>query len=213
MASRLRLTRAALCSGEVLWRWDQARGGEHLVAAHCEDRLGSSTGCKGGDGVSRFPPCSASPSFAAPKVETDRARAERHATRVAQTTPADPAGARRSPSPVLNAATGPDAQEQQGSSQPATEHPEDCTATPLLVWASGSASHARPEVPPGRRTLAMATELLRYRPTPDRHNDWFQRIEELIAAANDSAAFSYSLRPQPSQANDQEQDAPPPPPW
>ncbi|KAE8818724.1 hypothetical protein D1007_03543 [Hordeum vulgare] len=84
-----------------------------------------------------------------------------------------------------NAATGPDAQEQQGSSQPATEQADDRTATPSLVRASWSASGVRPEMPQGRRALAMATELLRYRPAPDRHNDWLKRIEELVAAAEE----------------------------
>ncbi|KAE8793869.1 hypothetical protein D1007_31458 [Hordeum vulgare] len=137
---------------------------------------------------------------------------EHRATRVAHTEPAGLAGACRSPSPVVNAARGPDAQEQQGSSQPATEHPDGRTATPSLVRAFESASRARPEMPHGRRAVAMATELLRYRPTPDCHNDWLQRIEELVATAGDSAALSCSFRPQPSLANDEEQGAPPPPP-
>ncbi|KAE8772545.1 hypothetical protein D1007_55462 [Hordeum vulgare] len=97
-------------------------------------------------------------------ADARRARAERRATRIAQTAPVGPAGAPRSPSPMVNAATGPDAQEQQGSSQPVTEHPDDRTATPPLVRASGSASNARSEVSQGRRMLAMATELLFYRP-------------------------------------------------
>ncbi|KAE8809712.1 hypothetical protein D1007_13601 [Hordeum vulgare] len=84
------------------------------------------------------------------------------------------------------------------------------TATPSLARPSGSASPARPEMPHGLRALAMATELLRYRPGPDRHNDWLHRIEELITAAGNSAALSYSLRPQPSLANNEEPDAPPP---
>ncbi|KAE8788481.1 hypothetical protein D1007_37402 [Hordeum vulgare] len=97
-------------------------------------------------------------------------RAKRCATRVAQRAPTGLASTCRSPSLVVKAATGPDAQEQQGSSQPATEHPDGRTATLSLVLASGSASSARPEMPHGRRALAMATALLRYRPTPDRHN-------------------------------------------
>ncbi|KAE8815686.1 hypothetical protein D1007_06874 [Hordeum vulgare] len=122
-----------------------------------------------------------------------RARAERGATRIAQTAPVDPVGAGRSPSPVVNAATDPDAQEQQGSSKSTTEQANGSTATPLLLWASGSASRARPERPHGQHTLSMAAELLRYRPAPGRHNGWLQRIEELVAAAGDSAAFSCSL--------------------
>ncbi|KAE8792859.1 hypothetical protein D1007_32549 [Hordeum vulgare] len=118
-----------------------------------------------------------------------RVRAERRATRVSQTTPVGAAGARRSPSPVVNATTGPEVQEQQGSSQPVTEQAEGRTATPSLGRPSGSASRARPEMPHGWRTLAMATELLRYRPAPDRHDDLLQRIEELIAAAGDSTTL------------------------
>ncbi|KAE8821215.1 hypothetical protein D1007_00843 [Hordeum vulgare] len=99
-------------------------------------------------------------------------RAERRATHVAQTAPMGPADARRSPSPVVNAAMGPVAQELQGSSQSVTEHPDGRTATPSLIRASGSASRIRPERPHGWRVLAIATELLHYWPTPDRHNDW-----------------------------------------
>ncbi|KAE8790483.1 hypothetical protein D1007_35135 [Hordeum vulgare] len=145
-------------------------------------------------------------------ADARRARAERCATRVAQTAPAGPASARRSPLPVVNAPTGLDAQEQQGSSQQATEHPNGRTATPSLVRASGSASRARPEMPHGRRALAMFIELLHYRPAADRHNDWLQRIEELVAAAGDSMALSSLFRHQPSLVNDEEQDAPPLPP-
>ncbi|KAE8820253.1 hypothetical protein D1007_01671 [Hordeum vulgare] len=140
-----------------------------------------------------------------------RARAVRRATRVAQTAPVGAVDACRSPSPMANAATGPDAQEQQGSSQPATEQANDRTATPSLVRASRSASHVRPKMTHGRRPLAMATELLRYWSTLDRHNDWLQCIEELVAATDDTSAFSCSFRPQPSLANDEEQGAPPPP--
>ncbi|KAE8797254.1 hypothetical protein D1007_27628 [Hordeum vulgare] len=104
-------------------------------------------------------------------VDTRRARAEHRATRIAQTVPVGPADARQSPSPMAIAATGPEAQEHQGSSQPATEQHDGRTATPLLIRASGSASHARPEMPHGRHTLARTTELLRYRPAPDRHDD------------------------------------------
>ncbi|KAE8774572.1 hypothetical protein D1007_53025 [Hordeum vulgare] len=142
-------------------------------------------------------------------VEACRARTEYRATCVAQMASLGPAGACRSPSPVVNAATGPEAQEHQVSSQPATEHPDGRTSTPSLVLASGLASRTRPEMPHGRHALAMATELLRYRPAPDRHNDWLQRIEELVAAASDSLVLSYSFRHEPSQANDEEQDAPP----
>ncbi|KAE8789736.1 hypothetical protein D1007_36041 [Hordeum vulgare] len=145
-------------------------------------------------------------------ADARRDHVERHTTPVAETLPAGPAGARRSPSPMLNAATGPDAQEQQGSSQPATKQPDGRTATPSLVRASGSTSRARPKMPHGHHALAIPAELLRYRLAPDRHNDWLQRIEELVAAAGDPVALSYSFRLQPSLANDEEQDTPPPPP-
>ncbi|KAE8808769.1 hypothetical protein D1007_14862 [Hordeum vulgare] len=136
-----------------------------------------------------------------------RVRAERHATRIAQTAPVGAAGARRLRSPVVNAVTGQEAQEQEVSSQPPTEHVDGHTATP-----SGSASRARPEMPHGRRALVMATELLRYRPAPDRREDWLHCIKELIVSAGDSAALSCSLRPQLSLTYNEGQDAPPPPP-
>ncbi|KAE8776023.1 hypothetical protein D1007_51410 [Hordeum vulgare] len=100
------------------------------------------------------------------------ARAERCATHVAQTAPVGAASAHRSPSPVANAATCPEVQEQQGSSQPVTEQADGHTTTLSLVRASRSASRARPEAPHGWRALAMDTEVLRYQPAPNRHNDW-----------------------------------------
>ncbi|KAE8787403.1 hypothetical protein D1007_38676 [Hordeum vulgare] len=104
-------------------------------------------------------------------ADAHRARSERRTTSAAQTTPMGPAGTRRSPLPMENAVTGPDTQEQQGSSQSATEQYDGRTATPSLVRASGSASCARPEMQHGERTLAKAIELLCYQPSPDRHND------------------------------------------
>ncbi|KAE8817744.1 hypothetical protein D1007_04606 [Hordeum vulgare] len=124
-----------------------------------------------------------------------RVRAERRATRIAQTAPVGAASTRRSPSPVVNATTGPKAQEQQGSFQLLTEHVHGRIATPSLATPSGSTSCAQPEIPHDRCVLAMATELLRYQPAPDRHDDWLHRTEELIAAAGDSAVLSCSLRP------------------
>ncbi|KAE8809210.1 hypothetical protein D1007_14255 [Hordeum vulgare] len=145
-------------------------------------------------------------------ADARRARAERRATRVAETVSVGPAGVCRSPSPMVNTAMGPDAQVQQGSSQPATEQPDGRTATPSLVRASGSAWRARSGMTHGRRALSMATELLRYWPAPDCHNDSLQRSEEHITAAGDSAMLSCSFRPQSYVANDEEQDATPPPP-
>ncbi|KAE8808337.1 hypothetical protein D1007_15239 [Hordeum vulgare] len=107
--------------------------------------------------------------------------------------PAGPAGAPRSPSPVMNDAKGRDAQEHQGSSESVAKHRDGRTATPSLVRGFGATLHARPEMPHVRRALSMATELLRYRPAPDCHHDWLQRIEELVAAASDSATLSCLL--------------------
>ncbi|KAE8803456.1 hypothetical protein D1007_20684 [Hordeum vulgare] len=97
----------------------------------------------------------------APLANTHEVHAERRATRIAQTAPVDAAGARRLPAPMVNAAIGPKAQEQQGSSQPTTEPIDGRTAMPSLARPSGSASRARLEIPHGHRMLAMATELLR----------------------------------------------------
>ncbi|KAE8794600.1 hypothetical protein D1007_30639 [Hordeum vulgare] len=105
-------------------------------------------------------------------ADSRHSRAECYATRVAQMAPAGPAGARWSSSTVVNAVTGPDAREKHGSSQTVTKHPDGRTATPSLARASKAASQARPEIPHNRHTLAMATELLRYQPTPDHHDDW-----------------------------------------
>ncbi|KAE8811812.1 hypothetical protein D1007_11348 [Hordeum vulgare] len=66
-----------------------------------------------------------------------RAHAKRHATRVPQTAPVGATNAYRPPSPVVNAATAPEVQEQQGSSQLVIEQADGHTATPSLVRASG----------------------------------------------------------------------------
>ncbi|KAE8803220.1 hypothetical protein D1007_20996 [Hordeum vulgare] len=113
-------------------------------------------------------------------ADTCRLRAERHATRISQTAPVGAASARQSPSPVVNPAMGTEAQEQHGFSQPPTEHVDGRTTTSLLARSLGSASCARLEIPHGRHALAMATELLRYQPAPDRHDDWLHCIEEFI---------------------------------
>ncbi|KAE8809435.1 hypothetical protein D1007_13954 [Hordeum vulgare] len=94
---------------------------------------------------------------------------------------------------MSNAATGPDGQEHQGSSQPAIEQADSRTATLSLIRASVSASRAHSEMRHVRRMLAMATELLRYRPSPDHHNDWLQRIEELVATAGASTLMPFGL--------------------
>ncbi|KAE8820447.1 hypothetical protein D1007_01593 [Hordeum vulgare] len=130
-------------------------------------------------------------------ADARRAHAERRATRVAQTAPVRPAGVHWSPSLMVSATTGPGAQEQQGSSYLDAEQPDGCTATPFLVQASGSSSRAQLEMPNGWRALAMAAELLSYRPASDRHNEWLQRTEELVVAVGDPAVLSCSFRPQP----------------
>ncbi|KAE8820098.1 hypothetical protein D1007_01797 [Hordeum vulgare] len=143
-------------------------------------------------------------------ADARRVCVECRATHIAQTAPIGAGDAHRSPLPMVNAATGPEAQEQQCSSQPATEQVDGRTATPSLARPSGSASRARLEMPHGRRALAMATELLRCRPAPGHHDDWLHRIKELIVTAGDSATLSCSLRPEPSLTNNEEQDALPP---
>src|SRR3954468_12794632 len=93
-----------------------------------------------------------------------RARAERRAaiaSRVVQTTPVD-GRPRRSPTPAVNAATGPVGNEQQASSQHPSVRRDGRTATPSLTPA-GSSSHAR--------RAPMAQELLRYRPVDDLYED------------------------------------------
>ncbi|KAE8806760.1 hypothetical protein D1007_17122 [Hordeum vulgare] len=145
-------------------------------------------------------------------ADARRVHAERRTSRIAQTVPIGAASARPSPSPMVNDATGTEAQEKYGSSQPATDVIDGHTATSSLTRPSGSASRARPQMPQGRRALAMATELLHYRPTPDRHEDWLHRIKELISTADDSTALSCSLQPQQSLTNNKEQDTPHPSP-
>ncbi|KAE8767793.1 hypothetical protein D1007_60804 [Hordeum vulgare] len=100
-------------------------------------------------------------------ADARRVRTERCATLITLTAPVGAADARRSLSPLVNAATGPEVEEKQGSSLPVIEPVDGRTTTPSLARPSGSASRARPEMPHGRRTLSMATELLYYRPAPD----------------------------------------------
>ena len=97
-----------------------------------------------------------------------RVRAERRAalaSRVAQTTPVGGLP-RRSPSPAVNAATGPAGNEQQASSLHPSVRQDGHTATPSLTQA-GSSSHARRAPMEARAALLLANELLRYRPVDD----------------------------------------------
>ena len=112
-----------------------------------------------------------------------RARAERRAalaSRVAQTAPV---GGRPhcSPSPAVNAATGPAGNEQQASSLHPSVRREGRTATPSLTPA-GSSSHARRAPTDAEAVLLMACELLRYYLVDDLYEDWLDRITELVSA-------------------------------
>ncbi|KAE8783123.1 hypothetical protein D1007_43453 [Hordeum vulgare] len=71
-------------------------------------------------------------------ADARRVHMEHRATRIAEIAPVDDAGTRWSPSPVVNAATGPEVEEHQGSSQPVTEPVDGRTATPSLGRPSGS---------------------------------------------------------------------------
>ncbi|KAE8791593.1 hypothetical protein D1007_34051 [Hordeum vulgare] len=86
-------------------------------------------------------------------ADAHRVRVEHRTTCIAQTLPVGAACARHSPSPMVNAPTGPEVQEQQGSSQPVIEQVDGRTATPSLARPSGSASRARPDVPHGHARL------------------------------------------------------------
>ncbi|KAE8791804.1 hypothetical protein D1007_33695 [Hordeum vulgare] len=85
---------------------------------------------------------SSQPVTKAPMADARRVHTERRATLITQTALVGAAAARRSPSPMVDAATGPEAQEQQGSSQPATKPINGRTTTPSLARPSGSASRA-----------------------------------------------------------------------
>src|SRR3954465_11939433 len=113
--------------------------------------------------------------------DTRRARAERRASlasRVAQTAPVG-GRPRRSPSPAINAATGPAANEQQASSQHPSVRQDGCTATPLLTPA-GSSSRALRAPLEARAALIAANELLRYHPVDDVYEEWLDRVTELV---------------------------------
>ena len=138
-----------------------------------------------------------------------RACAERRAalaTRVAQTAPVGGC-LRRSPSPAVNAATGPTGNKQQASSLHPSVQREGRTATPLLTPA-GSSSHARRAPADAHATLLLARELLHYRPVDDLYDEWLARITELVSAAGGSPASSLSLHHAPPCASDEAPGAP-----
>src|SRR3954468_1678814 len=133
-----------------------------------------------------------------------RARAERRAaiaSRVAQTAPV---GGRphRSPSPAINAATGPAGNEQQASSQHPSVRQDGRTATPSLTPA-GSSSRALRAPLEARAPLIAANKLLRYRPIDDVYEEWLDRVAELIRAAGGSPAPYAPLRRTPPRAGNE----------
>src|SRR3954463_15488252 len=110
-----------------------------------------------------------------------RARAERRAaiaSRITQTAPVS-GRPRRSPSPAVNAATGPAGNEQRASSQHPSVRQDGRTATPSLTPA-GSSSRALRAPLEARAALIAANELLRYRPVDDIYEEWLDRVAELV---------------------------------
>src|SRR4051812_49766750 len=143
-----------------------------------------------------------------------RAHAERRAaiaSRVVQTAPVG-GRPRRSPSPAVNAATGPGGNEQQASSQHPSVRRDGRTATPSLTPA-GSSSHALRAPLEARAALIVANELLRYRPVDDVHEEWLDRVAEVVPAAGGSPPPAAPLpRPPPPLGNEAPGAFPPPPP-
>ena len=132
-----------------------------------------------------------------------RACAERRAalaSRVAQAAPVS-GRPRRSPSPAVNAATGPAVDEQQASSQHLSVRQDGRTATPSLTPA-GSSSRALRAPMEARAALIAANELLRYRPVDDVYEEWLDRVAELVRAAGGSPAQSAPLRTPPRAGNE-----------
>src|SRR3954464_3596154 len=97
-----------------------------------------------------------------------RARSKRRAALASRVAQMAPVGGRprRSPSPAVNAATGPVGNEQQASSQHPFVRQDGHTAPPSLTPA-GSSSHALRAPLEGRAALIAANVLLRYRPVDD----------------------------------------------
>src|SRR3954470_11356610 len=133
-----------------------------------------------------------------------RARAERRAaiaSRVAQTAPVD-GRPRRSPSPAVNAATGPAGNEPQASSQHPFVRQDGRIATPSLTPA-GSSSRVLRAPMEARAALIAANELLRYRPVDDVYEEWLDRVTELVRAVGGSPAPSFPLHHTPPRAGDE----------
>src|SRR3954464_9361053 len=132
------------------------------------------------------------------------------ASRVAQTAPVG-GRPRRSPSPAVNAATGPAGNEQQASSQHPSVRRDGRTATPSLTPA-GSSSHALRVPLEARATHIAANELLCYRPIDDVYEEWLDRVAELVRAAGGSPAPSAPLHRTPPRVGNEAPGAFQPPP-
>src|SRR4051812_19440444 len=130
--------------------------------------------------------------------------------RVAQTAPVGGLP-RHSPSPAVNAATGPAGNEQQASSQHPSVRQGGRTDTPSLTPA-GSSSRTLHAPLEARAALIAANELLRYRPVDDVYEEWLDRVAELVRAAGGSPAPSVPLRRAPSRAGNEAPGAYQPPP-
>src|SRR3954465_13430587 len=127
-----------------------------------------------------------------------RAHAERRAaiaSRVVQTVPVG-GRPRRSPSPAVNAATGPAGNEQQASSQHPSVRRDDRPATPSLTPA-GSSSYALRAPLEARAALIAANELLRYRPVGDVYEEWLDRVAALVPPAGGPPPPPAPPRPPP----------------
>ena len=131
------------------------------------------------------------------------------ASRVVQTAPVS-GRPRHSPSPAVNAATGPAGDERQASSQHLSVQQGGRTATPSLTLA-GSSSRALRAPMEARAALIAANELLRYRPVDDVYEEWLDRVAELVRAAGGSSAPSHSLPPPQPAAGDGAHGVPPQP--
>ena len=136
-----------------------------------------------------------------------RAHAERWAalaSRVAQTAPVG-GRPRRSPSPAVNAATGPAGDEQQALYQHPSVRQDGRTATPSLTLAGSSSRTLRAPME-ARAALIAANKLLRYCPVDEVYEEWLDR------AAGGSPAPSIPLHSTPPRAGDEAPAAPRPPP-
>ena len=142
-----------------------------------------------------------------------RARAERRAALASCVAQMAPVGGRprRSPSPTVNAATGPAGNEQQALSQHPSMRRDGRTATPSLTPA-GSSSRAPRAAVEARAALIAANELLRYRPIDDVYEEWLDRVVELVPAAVGAPMPSFSLHRTPPYAGNEAPGAPQPPP-